>query len=126
VDTAGHEEFDRLLPLSFPDVDVILLCSKLDRPDQFDSIEDKWMSLTLHFARKAVRLLVGVTDSEDFDDDEASEPANGSEELARRQSLAKRIGALGYLECDVRDPVSVMNIFNEVREGSTITRFDYC
>jgi GTPase SAR1 family protein len=94
-------------------VDVVLFCSDLKRPEQFNSITETWIPETLQFRPTAVRILVGVTDSEDSRDKDLK-ITNGPEDNAERHELAKTIGALTYLECDVRTPDTVLNVFNEV------------
>jgi small GTP-binding protein len=41
-DTAGQEEYDRLRPLSYTAVDVVLLCFSIVDPVSYQNIRRKW------------------------------------------------------------------------------------
>ena len=41
-DTAGQEDYDRLLPLSYPQTDVILDCFSIISPASFENVKAKW------------------------------------------------------------------------------------
>lgn len=41
-DTAGQEEYERLRPFSYRDVDVCLMCFSVDNPDSLTNIPEKW------------------------------------------------------------------------------------
>ncbi|KAJ4456993.1 putative small GTPase Rac1 [Paratrimastix pyriformis] len=42
-DTAGHEEYDRLRPLSYPGTDLALLCFSVASREQFDRVRTKFL-----------------------------------------------------------------------------------
>lgn len=58
-DTAGHEDFERLRPLSYPYTHVILLCFAIDDPESFDDLVDKWKPELDFFCPKVPVILVG-------------------------------------------------------------------
>jgi len=59
-DTAGHEDYDRLRVLSYPQTDLFLLCFSLDNRNSFDNIRTKWWPEVVHHCPNAARLLVGL------------------------------------------------------------------
>ena len=40
-DTAGHEDFPRLLPLIYLESHVILICFAVDSPDSLENVQEK-------------------------------------------------------------------------------------
>ncbi|PVI04722.1 P-loop containing nucleoside triphosphate hydrolase protein [Periconia macrospinosa] len=117
-DTAGQEDYSSLRARMYPKTDIFLLCSDLERSEQFDSVP-KWM-LELEQCPQALKVLVGVTDPEDSDDEDENEEVEEhvgmnerEKERARRRMLAREHSALSYLECDVRAPETVMDVFSE-------------
>lgn len=60
-DTAGQENFDRLRPLSYKDVDIYLICFAVCDVDTFDNVTFKWMpELNNHANGKETFILVGT------------------------------------------------------------------
>lgn len=60
-DTAGQENFDRLRPLSYKDVDIYLVCFAVCNVDTFDNVAFKWMpELRNHKNGKETFILVGT------------------------------------------------------------------
>ena len=43
-DTAGHKDYDRLRPLSYPETDVVLLCFSINSLESFNDIRERWIS----------------------------------------------------------------------------------
>ncbi|XP_045924856.1 rho-related GTP-binding protein RhoG-like [Micropterus dolomieu] len=41
-DTAGSEEYDRLRPLSYNEVNVIIICFSIDSPTSYENVKRKW------------------------------------------------------------------------------------
>jgi len=58
-DTAGQEDYDRLRPLSYADVHVILLCYSIDAPDSFQNITEKWVPELKYWTPGVAFILVG-------------------------------------------------------------------
>ncbi|KAJ7331280.1 hypothetical protein OS493_020069 [Desmophyllum pertusum] len=58
-DTVGHEKYDRIRPISYPDSDVILMCFSIDSPDSLENIPKKWIPEARHFCPNVPIILVG-------------------------------------------------------------------
>jgi len=60
-DTAGQENFDRLRPLSYKDVDVYLVCFAVCSVDTFDNVSFKWIpELKTHCTGGETFILIGT------------------------------------------------------------------
>lgn len=68
-DTAGQEEYDRLRPLSYPDVDVLLVCYSVNSAASLDNIRDIWYPEVSHFCPGVPIILVGTKSDLDTSDD---------------------------------------------------------
>jgi len=122
-DTAGQEDYDRLRPLSYPQVnifystncfhfccfnfiffqtDVFLVCFSVASPSSFENVVSKWYPEIKHHCPDAPMILVGTK----IDLREDKETLNvlseqGLSPIKREQGqkLANKIRAVKYLEC---------------------------
>lgn len=102
-DTAGQEEYDRLRPLSYPDVDVILICFSLDNLISLQNVKDIWFPEVNHFCPGVPILLVGT--KYDLIDENSFNP-----DLPIQ--LAYDINAIGYIQCSAKNMFNIKNVFN--------------
>jgi small GTP-binding protein len=113
-DTARQEDYDRLRPLTYPQTDVFLIVASIGHRNQYDSAEVKWAPELKYHCPGVPFILVGVKTGPHHDDCEREHPGLGDDvEYGKR--VAKKIGALKYLECDMLTPEEVKNVFDEVR-----------
>ncbi|OJD20793.1 hypothetical protein ACJ73_07869 [Blastomyces percursus] len=119
-DTAGQEEFDRLRSLSYDDTQVIMLCFSVDSKDSLENVETKWLAEIAEHCAGAKIVLVALkcdlreeADEKDGDNSE-SQPA-GKPIVKYNQGLevAKKVGALRYLECSAMRNRGVNEAFTE-------------
>lgn len=103
-DTAGQEDYDRLRPLSYGNVDVFLVCFSLVHHASFQSIRMKWHPEIKQHCPKVPIILVGTKQ------DRVSKTA--SIKHAEGKILQKEIGASAYLECSSRTQIGVEEVFH--------------
>ena len=117
LDTAGHEDWDRLRPLSYPLTDVFLVCFSVVSPSSFENVKEKWVPEITHHCQKTPFLLVGT--QIDLRDDAAT-----VEKLAKNKQrplsldmgdrLARELRAVKYVECSALTQKGLKNVFDEV------------
>lgn len=132
-DTAGQEEFDRLRSLSYNDTHVIMLCFSVDSRDSLENIETKWKDEIDDFCQGVKLVLVALKCDlrNDMEQPRLVTPATirrqesqqGSDYFNKKNSMitydeglavAKRIGAVRYLECSAKYNKGVNEGFTEV------------
>lgn len=123
-DTAGQEEFDRLRSLSYDDTHAIMLCFSVDSKDSLENVESKWTSEIAENCQGVKIVLVALKcdlrEQDNEEDGEVSEAASGAQQekkpmISYNQGLevARRIGALRYLECSAMRNRGVNEAFTE-------------
>ncbi|KAF4122894.1 Rho family, other [Geosmithia morbida] len=125
-DTAGQEEFDRLRSLSYDDTDLIMLCFSVDSNDSLENVESKWVGEIADNCAGVKLVLValkcdlreqgeGDDDDETNNVDENGQPREKKPTISYDQGLevARRIGALRYLECSAMRNRGVNEAFTE-------------
>ncbi|KAI9163999.1 GTP-binding protein-like protein [Paramyrothecium foliicola] len=139
-DTAGQEEFDRLRSLSYDDTDLIMLCYSVDSKDSLENVESKWVGEIADNCPGVKLVLValkcdlreqGEEDgaaagaSATADDDAAGQPEKRPM-ITYDQGLevARRIGALRYLECSAMKNRGVNEAFTEAARVALSVRND--
>jgi small GTP-binding protein len=100
-DTAGQEEYDRLRPLSYPDVDVLLICFSLDNLTSLQNVKDIWYPEVSHFCPGIPIILVGT-----------KADLNLSIDLDLPIQLATEINAIGYIQCSAKTMFNIKTVFN--------------
>lgn len=113
-DTAGQEEYDRLRPLSYPDVDVLLVCYSVDSPSSFENVAEKWFPEVTHFCPDAPVVLVCL--KTDLRNDATSANYLRQQGLThitptQGRSMANRLGVHRFMECSSKDMSGVREVF---------------
>lgn len=110
-DTAGQEEYDRLRVLSYPEVNILLVCFSLDSPTSLDNVLEKWVPEITHFCPDVPFILVGLK-SDLRQTDEFNEVKPGFISPEEGTAMAEKIGANRYMECSARLSEGISNVFN--------------
>ena len=118
-DTAGQEDYDRLRPLSYPQTDVFLLCFSLVNPTSFEHISHKWYPEVSHHCPGVPVILIG--NKVDLrDDPETIQHLNELRQqpvsLTQGLAIAKKIGAIKYMECSAKTGKGLKEIFQTAAE----------
>lgn len=112
-DTAGQDDFDRLRPLGYADSDVFLICFSLDNPDSLENVVEKWHPEVLQYTRhlRVPYILVGTKR-------DIRGPGGNGVSYLEGETIARRIGARGYIECSALLNEGVNEVFQfAVREA---------
>uniref|UniRef100_A0A669ED68 Cell division cycle 42 n=1 Tax=Oreochromis niloticus TaxID=8128 RepID=A0A669ED68_ORENI len=112
----GHDHYDRLRPLSYPDTDIFFVCFSVVSPSTVYSIREKWVPEILFHCPRVPFLLVGT--QVDLRDDSVT-----LEKLAKNkqrpvtfesgETLAHELKAVKYMECSALTQKGVQNVFEE-------------
>merc|ERR1712013_46319 len=115
-DTAGQAEYDRLRPLSYPQIDVFIICFSLVHPDSFENVGLKWAPEVRHYCPCEPVILVG-------NKVDLREETRVVEDLKRKHEtpvtyskgaqLAKQIRAVSYVECSAKTQKGLKSVFDE-------------
>lgn len=135
-DTAGQEEFDRLRSLSYSDTHCIMLCFSIDSPDSLENVQTRWVGEIADNCEGVKLVLVALKcDLRSNEDSDGEQPMNNEDDSlnpynahgsnnpyqqSRRLisyeeglSIAKKVGALRYLECSAKKNRGVNEAFSE-------------
>jgi Ras-related C3 botulinum toxin substrate 1 len=115
-DTAGQEDFDRLRPLSYPGTGVFLICFSVVNPTSFKNVETKWAKEIKHYNPTTPIILVGTKSDLREDEDILNQLRNKEMkpvEESDAQSLAKRMGAVKYMECSALRRDGLKDVFDQ-------------
>ncbi|KAK7433361.1 Rho GTPase [Neonectria magnoliae] len=139
-DTAGQEEFDRLRSLSYgpsyslppDDTDLIMLCYSVDSKDSLENVESKWVGEITDNCPGVKLVLVALKcdlreqGEGEGDDADAGEQREKRPTITYDQGLevARRIGALRYLECSAMKNRGVNEAFTEAARVALSVRKD--
>ncbi|KAM3596213.1 uncharacterized protein V6R79_010478 [Siganus canaliculatus] len=120
-DTAGHEDYLRLRPLSYPDTDIFLVCFSVVSPSSFENVRKKWLPEISHHCPRTPFLLVGT--HVDLRDD-----SNALEKLSKNkqrplthedgEKLARELNAVKYMECSALTQRGLKNVFDEAARAA--------
>eukprot|EP00057_Strongylocentrotus_purpuratus_P018389 XP_011672863.1 PREDICTED: ras-like GTP-binding protein rhoA [Strongylocentrotus purpuratus] len=117
-DTPSQELYGRLrTAFAYPKTDVVLLCFSFDQPDSFEDISEKWIPEVKKYLPKAPIILVGNKKDLQNDKDTIQELLKENQEPVKTedaQVLAKKIGAIPYLECSAKENKGITEVFETV------------
>jgi small GTP-binding protein len=100
LDSAGHEEYDALRPLSYPETNVFLVCFSLIDKNSLLSVKKKWIPELKLFAHGVPVILVGT--KLDLKEDFSKEVGN---------KLKSEIGAFSFKECSAKTQFGLREVF---------------
>lgn len=135
-DTAGQEEFDRLRSLSYSDTHTIMLCFSVDSRDSLENVQTKWVSEIVDHCDGVKLVLVALKCDLRSNEDSSPQGTAGAEGEAAAEdpskagannaqaqkklisyeeglAVAKKVGALRYLECSAKKNRGVNEAFTE-------------
>lgn len=117
-DTAGQEEFDRLRSLSYSDTHTIMLCFSIDSRDSLENVQNKWVGEIADHCEGVKLVLAALkcdlrNDDDDDDDDGTRQRSKSLITYDEGLAMAKKIGALRYLECSAKKNRGVNEAFTE-------------
>jgi len=94
-DTAGQEEFNRLRPLSYDKVNILVICFSYDNLASLENIETKWVPELKALCAGVPFIIVACKL-------DLKESVRGiTKEMA--EGIASKVGATRYLECSAKD-----------------------
>eukprot|EP00800_Vazella_pourtalesii_P011539 TRINITY_DN2777_c2_g1_i1.p1 TRINITY_DN2777_c2_g1~~TRINITY_DN2777_c2_g1_i1.p1 ORF type:complete len:203 (+),score=24.38 TRINITY_DN2777_c2_g1_i1:331-939(+) len=129
-DTASHENYDKLRPMSYSQANIVLICYSVVKPSSFRSITEKWVPELHFFANKTPFILVGTqTDlrSEMEINLNSNSPAKFErhDTVSRKQGkklskeLSKYCNCIGHVECSALTQQGLKTVFDEVIRSAT-------
>ncbi|KAK7120876.1 hypothetical protein R3I94_020757 [Phoxinus phoxinus] len=124
-DTAGQEDYDRLRPLSYQEVNLAIICYDVTNPTSFDNVTTKWYPEVNHFCHDAPIILIGC--KTDLRKDKEKTRKLKALDLApitylQGEQVKKEINAEVYLECSAKYRENVEDIFKEATKRALAAR----
>jgi Ras-related C3 botulinum toxin substrate 1 len=116
-DTAGHAEYDRVRPLSYPQTDMFLICFSIVDPSSFENVRAKWHPEVFQHCPGTPFILVGTKldlcdDPEIFQQLAAKKQAPITYEQGKL--MAEEIGAVKYIGCSALTRKGLKTVVDEV------------
>ncbi|AMD19131.1 HBR230Wp [Eremothecium sinecaudum] len=106
-DTAGQEEYSRLRPLSYGDVNIVMICYASNNKVSLQNAEELWYPEVRHFCPNAPRMLVGLkSDLYLGDNNQTLIDTKVADEVA------KRIGAFVHVQCSSKTRQNLTHVFD--------------
>ncbi|EGG25293.1 hypothetical protein DFA_03542 [Cavenderia fasciculata] len=114
-DSAGHQDYDGLRPLSYPNTDVFFVCFSITSPSSFDYVSEKWIP-EIQTTYKIPILLVG--NKLDLRDDKQTIDRLANRNLApitfeQGMVKAQSINNCQYFECSAKTQKGLHTIFDQ-------------
>ncbi|XP_051277396.1 rho-related GTP-binding protein RhoF [Dicentrarchus labrax] len=115
-DTAGQEDYDRLRPLSYHGVNVVLICYDVLCPSSFDNVFIKWYPEVQHFCAGVPIILVGC--KADLRQDKVLmkklwSTGQNAVTYIQGEEARRKLNAVLYLECSAKYRENVDDLFRE-------------
>ncbi|XP_057311892.1 ras-related protein Rac1-like [Hydractinia symbiolongicarpus] len=127
MEAANHfEEEERLRPLIYPQTDVFLICFSLSNQKSYEHVRTKWHPELKRYRPTAAIVLVGTKLDTRNDKEYAEKHEKEGRKIITTEEgieLAKKIGAVKYLECSALTQQGVNEVFDEVaRAGLNVLK----
>ncbi|SCV03612.1 LANO_0G05182g1_1 [Lachancea nothofagi CBS 11611] len=106
-DTAGQEEYNRLRPLSYTNVDLLMVCYSVDNRISLHNVEELWVPEVRHFCPDTPIVLVG-TKSDLY----ALDQLDKLVDFKDAEMLAQKIGALEHFQCSAKSYHNINELFS--------------
>jgi len=122
-DSAGHDSYDRLRPLSYTNTDVFIVCYSVRSPMSLANVATKWLPEIRAHCPKTPFLLVGTQCDVRKDTSEHDQLRYTLVDIARAEQVGARTGATLTMECSAKTQIGLKDIFVEAAKvGLTGTK----
>ncbi|XP_074494662.1 rho-related GTP-binding protein RhoF-like [Sebastes fasciatus] len=115
-DTAGQEDYDRLRPLSYQGVNVVLICYNVMCRSSYDNVFIKWNPEVQHFCGGVPIILVGCKADLRLDKvltKKIWSSGQNTVTFIQGEEARRKIKAVLYLECSAKYRDNVDDIFRQ-------------
>ncbi|SCU96256.1 LAFA_0G05270g1_1 [Lachancea sp. 'fantastica'] len=106
-DTAGQEEYNRLRPLSYTDVDLLMVCYAANSKTSLQNAEELWIPEVRHFCPDTPIMLVG-TKSDLY----ASDQLEKLVDPTVAETLALQEGAVSHFQSSAKSHHNIDEVFS--------------
>ncbi|KAM0676454.1 hypothetical protein GVAV_000421 [Gurleya vavrai] len=116
-DTAGQEDYSRIMPLSYPETTLLLICFSISDPDSLQSIANKWVHEAKFHCPNVPFIVVGTKADLRYESSVIEELVmKGLAPVDKEsgQRMAKKINAIGYYECSAKEGENINHLFGAV------------
>lgn len=118
-DTAGQQEFNRFRPLSYSNVDIVMVCYAVDDRKSLSNVKETWIPEVKHFCPDAPIMLLGLK-SDLYPKCKnlkmnANKKASNSEDFVRpeiAEIISKNFGTFVHIQCSSKTCINVDEVFN--------------
>lgn len=107
-DNSGSDEYCKLRPLSYPQVDVFLVCFSLKCPASFENVATKWIPEIKTHVGKVPLVLVGCKRDDCL---KSSRDSIETVSTNEGEDMAKEIGAVKYVETSAVEQSGFTTLF---------------
>ncbi|KAF7675942.1 GTP-binding protein RHO1 [Astathelohania contejeani] len=118
-DTAGQEDYDRIMALSYPDTDVLLICFAVCDLKSFESVTRRWVPEAKHRCAGTPMILVGCKSDLREDPETVRVLEENNQKMVSTvegTNLANEIGALAYYEVSSKTGDNIQPLFDFIAE----------
>lgn len=110
LDTAVQQDYDKIRPLSYQGIDVVLFCFAIDNSESLTNIESKWLKEIKKHCPSTTYMLVGL--KEDLRDSETDDKS-GLITFEQAKSTANKMKIADYIECSALTRKNVDLVFQK-------------
>ncbi|KAK9382178.1 P-loop containing nucleoside triphosphate hydrolase protein [Kockiozyma suomiensis] len=119
VDTAGQEDYARLRPLSYANVDMIIIAYSIDSFTSLENVIEKWWPEVKHHCAKGTpMMLVGMKEDVRNDpqviDIMKQQGYMGPVPYDKGVQVSQQIGRVPFLECSAKEGTGLYEIFDRI------------
>eukprot|EP01125_Pyxidicula_operculata_P021589 TRINITY_DN839_c0_g1_i2.p1 TRINITY_DN839_c0_g1~~TRINITY_DN839_c0_g1_i2.p1 ORF type:complete len:213 (-),score=21.42 TRINITY_DN839_c0_g1_i2:120-758(-) len=119
IDTSGQDENQRQRVSNYMGADLFILVFSIISPFSFDNIKSKWFPEIFRYNPNVPVLLIGT--KVDLRSDEEALERLFKRKLApisyqQGISMSREIGAMGYVECNCLDEVSLTTVIDKISD----------
>ncbi len=114
IETPGIPDFDRVRPLAYANVEIVLICFNIDEPQSITNVVKKWNPEIRHFCVQCAVILVACKiDLRDDPEIILKLKQQGEKPVKTRtgKKVASKIHADAYVECSARTREGVQELF---------------
>uniref|UniRef100_A0A3P8SUV2 Ras homolog family member F, filopodia associated n=1 Tax=Amphiprion percula TaxID=161767 RepID=A0A3P8SUV2_AMPPE len=125
VKYCSTEDFDRLRPMSYRNVDVVLICYDVMSPATFENVFHRWYPEVQHFCARVPIILVGCkTDlrSDKFLEEKLWSLGQNAIMYTQGEEARRKISAVAYLECSAKCNENVDDVFREATKQALMVK----